>query len=146
MAKQNVILGDVKSNIKQDTQNTNYVEISTSQSGKALVTIAASNSLLPLSELIEYVVAGYGKAIESIGHDFSVANEPNLKVEITTSAKGVPQVTVSGDEDYSVTKNLSKDKDELIIRNDHEIARQYNDIVKAVTRHMDAKELSHDVE
>lgn len=142
MAKTNVILGDVKHNIKQDTQNTNYVEISTSQSGKALVTIGASNSLLPLSELIDYVVLGYGKAVESIGHDFSVANEPNLKVEITTSAKGFPQVTVSGDESFEVNTNDGV----MSIKNKHEIASQYNDIVKAVTRHMDVKELSHDVE
>jgi hypothetical protein len=130
MAKQNVILGDVKSNIKQDTQNTNYVEISTSQSGKALVTVSASNSLLPLSELIEYVVAGYGKTVNSVGKHFSVANEPDLKVEIATSAKGVAQVSVSGNEQ--------------LVGDEHKIASQYNDIVKAVSHH--DKEVSQEVE
>lgn len=113
---QEVILNSEQKSIREQvTQSTNFVELSTSQSGKVLITVGVGG-IGNIDSLISQATKAYEKTINDISSKFAVANEPIFRTEITTSAKGFAQVTVAGE-------------------GDKEIATKYNEIVDILEKH-----------
>jgi hypothetical protein len=110
---QNVILKEKDKKKVDIRQETNFVEITTSQGGKAIITVGVGGEK-SLLELIREAAFGYDVAIKTVGSKYEVANAPSFKTEITTSAKGYPQVTISGE-------------------GDNKVAEKYNEVVKLVS-------------